>query len=149
MVSSSRACRNACSLTTPCRQAARPCPAALLHPQGIATTRAGCCVTSDSRVLRDPLYDGSAAAERCATVLRLAPTFLRFGSFEVCKLADKQTGAARSCGPTKVHVPAAVLDATCSHGDAGKSMQWLCCSTGGARAAEMQCHALPSSFLHQ
>lgn len=65
-----------------------------LHLQGIATTRAGCCVTSDTRVVRDLLYTGQPVQERCSVVLRIAPTFLRFGSFEICKLADKTTGPA-------------------------------------------------------
>jgi hypothetical protein len=67
--------------------------------QGIATTRAGCIISSDTRVVRDPLYNGNPSAERCATVLRIAPSFLRFGSFEICKTADKQTGVLISFHP--------------------------------------------------
>lgn len=29
-----------------------------MHCLGIPTTRAGTCVTSDTRIVRDPLYDG-------------------------------------------------------------------------------------------
>ena len=56
-------------------------------------------MTSDTRVVRDPLYSGEPIAERCCTVLRLAPTFLRFGSFEIFKLADKNTGHCRANFP--------------------------------------------------
>jgi uncharacterized protein YdiU (UPF0061 family) len=34
------------------------------------------------QVVRDIHYDGNARPESCAIVLRLSPTFLRFGSFE-------------------------------------------------------------------
>ncbi|XP_069119785.1 protein adenylyltransferase SelO, mitochondrial-like [Argopecten irradians] len=59
---------------------------------GIPTTRAGTCVTSDSRVIRDIFYDGHPIRERCTIVLRIAPTFLRFGSFEIFKPLDPETG---------------------------------------------------------
>lgn len=132
---------------------------------GIPTTRAASLVTSDSRVERDPLYDGRAvmvrarlscwwlvvggggegggerngrdpalcaagspafaslthllhhrllrplssplpsahtapppppppSQERASVVSRVAPTFLRFGSFEICKPPDASTGRA-------------------------------------------------------
>nr|XP_023671011.1 selenoprotein O isoform X2 [Paramormyrops kingsleyae] len=59
---------------------------------GIPTTRAGSLVTSDLHVLRDVFYDGRARRERCSVVLRIAPTFIRFGSFEIFKPADEFTG---------------------------------------------------------
>ncbi|XP_048731129.2 protein adenylyltransferase SelO, mitochondrial-like [Ostrea edulis] len=63
-----------------------------IHNLGIPTTRAGTCVTSDSRVVRDIFYDGNPIQERCSIVLRIAPTFLRFGSFEIFKPTDSETG---------------------------------------------------------
>lgn len=59
---------------------------------GVPTTRAGSVVTSDSRVQRDIYYSGHPRLERCSVVLRIAPTFLRFGSFEIFKQADEFTG---------------------------------------------------------
>ncbi|GFH09159.1 uncharacterized protein HaLaN_04255, partial [Haematococcus lacustris] len=50
---------------------------------GIPTTRAATCVTSDTRIVRDPLYNGNAIRERATVVSRVAPTFLRFGSFQI------------------------------------------------------------------
>ncbi len=41
---------------------------------GVPTTRAATLVVSDTTVLRDPMYDGNLIRERCAVVLRLAPT---------------------------------------------------------------------------
>uniref|UniRef100_U3K503 Selenoprotein O n=2 Tax=Ficedula albicollis TaxID=59894 RepID=U3K503_FICAL len=67
------------------------CSEAMFH-LGIPTTRAGTCVTSDSTVLRDVFYDGNPKHERCTVVLRIASTFIRFGSFEIFKPPDEYTG---------------------------------------------------------
>ncbi|GFR47232.1 hypothetical protein Agub_g8916, partial [Astrephomene gubernaculifera] len=67
------------------------CSEAMYH-LGIPTTRAGSCVTSDSRVVRDVHYSGNPILERCTVVSRIAPTFLRFGSFEIFKPVDPMTG---------------------------------------------------------
>eukprot|EP00921_Rhytidocystis_pertsovi_P020676 GHVQ01032981.1.p1 GENE.GHVQ01032981.1~~GHVQ01032981.1.p1 ORF type:complete len:879 (+),score=122.54 GHVQ01032981.1:310-2946(+) len=65
---------------------------------GIPTTRAGSCITSDTTVLRDINYDGHAKPEKASVVLRIARTFLRFGSFEIWKPTDPRTGRA---GPSE------------------------------------------------
>uniref|UniRef100_W5LL81 Selenoprotein O n=2 Tax=Astyanax mexicanus TaxID=7994 RepID=W5LL81_ASTMX len=67
---------------------------------GVPTTRAGSVVTSDSRVMRDVFYSGSPKMERCSVVLRIAPTFIRFGSFEIFKQMDEFTGRQ---GPSYGH----------------------------------------------
>jgi serine/tyrosine/threonine adenylyltransferase len=59
---------------------------------GIPTTRATSLVVSDSTVERDKFYNGDVIDEKCAVVMRVAPTFMRFGSFEIFKHTDKQTG---------------------------------------------------------
>lgn len=61
---------------------------------GVPTTRAAACVTSSSTVPRDVLYNGNAREEQCAVVSRVSRTFLRFGSFEICRPRDAQTGRA-------------------------------------------------------
>lgn len=63
-----------------------------MHHLGVPTTRAGTLVTSDSRVMRDQFYNGNPTNERCSVVLRIAPTFIRFGSFEICRSTDRFTG---------------------------------------------------------
>lgn len=63
-----------------------------MHFLGVPTTRAGACITSDSEVVRDIFYDGHPIKEKCTIVLRIAPTFLRFGSFEIFKTMDQATG---------------------------------------------------------
>ena len=62
---------------------------------GVPTTRAASLVVSEeSKVMRDKLYDGNAKAEKCAVVLRVAPTFMRFGSFEIFLPQDLRTQRA-------------------------------------------------------
>lgn len=65
-----------------------------MHHLGIPTSRASSLVVSDSKVQRDPLYTGDVIWEPCAVVMRVAPTFFRFGSFETFKERDKMSGMA-------------------------------------------------------
>jgi serine/tyrosine/threonine adenylyltransferase len=57
-----------------------------MHHLGVPTTRALSLVGTGDAVLRDMFYDGNAENEPGAIVCRVAPTFLRFGHFEM--LAD-------------------------------------------------------------
>lgn len=50
---------------------------------GIPTTRALSLSLSGEQVVRDMLYDGNAAYEKGAVMMRTAPSFLRFGHFEL------------------------------------------------------------------
>ncbi|WP_439151357.1 protein adenylyltransferase SelO [Winogradskyella sp.] len=54
-----------------------------MHHLGIPTTRALSLMLSGDDVLRDMLYDGNADYEKGAIVCRVAPTFIRFGNFEL------------------------------------------------------------------
>ena len=54
-----------------------------MHHLGVPTTRALSLVTTGQPVMRDMLYDGNPADEPGAVVCRVAPSFLRFGSFEL------------------------------------------------------------------
>lgn len=55
-----------------------------MHHLGVPTTRAASLVVSDqTQVKRDKLYTGNVELEKCCVVMRVAPTFMRFGSFEV------------------------------------------------------------------
>ncbi|RYZ55877.1 MAG: YdiU family protein [Sphingobacteriales bacterium] len=54
-----------------------------MHYLGIPTTRALSLVATGDDVLRDMFYDGNAANEPGAIVCRVAPSFLRFGSYEL------------------------------------------------------------------
>jgi serine/tyrosine/threonine adenylyltransferase len=50
---------------------------------GIPTTRALSLVDTGERVVRDMFYDGRPSAEPGAVVCRVAPSFVRFGNFEL------------------------------------------------------------------
>lgn len=58
------------------------CSEAMYH-LGIPTTRALALVGTGEGVMRDMFYDGHPADEPGAVVTRLAPTFVRFGNFEI------------------------------------------------------------------
>ncbi len=54
-----------------------------MHHLGIPTTRALSLVATGEEVVRDMFYDGHPVAEPGAIVCRVAPSFLRFGHFEL------------------------------------------------------------------
>lgn len=54
-----------------------------MHHLGVPTTRALSLVTTGDAVLRDMFYDGRAEEEPGAVVCRVAPSFTRFGHFEL------------------------------------------------------------------
>jgi len=54
-----------------------------MHHLGVPTTRALCLVGSGEAVVRDMFYDGHPRPEPGALVCRVAPSFLRFGSYEL------------------------------------------------------------------
>jgi uncharacterized protein YdiU (UPF0061 family) len=58
------------------------CSEAMQH-LGVPTTRALSLVETGEPVLRDMFYDGHAAPEPGAIVCRVAPSFIRFGNFEL------------------------------------------------------------------
>jgi len=58
------------------------CSEAMFH-LGVATTRALSLVSTGEKVWRDMFYDGRPQQEPGAIVCRVAPSFLRFGSYEI------------------------------------------------------------------
>lgn len=54
-----------------------------MHHLGVPTSRALCLIASGEMVERDPFYDGHPKDEPGAVVCRVAPSFLRFGNFEL------------------------------------------------------------------
>ena len=54
-----------------------------MHHLGVPTTRALSLVATGEEVVRDMFYDGHPQAEPGAVVCRVAPTFIRFGNFEI------------------------------------------------------------------
>ena len=67
------------------------CSEAMYH-LGVPTTRALSLALTGDQVLRDVLYNGNPAYEKGAVVCRVAPSFLRFGNFEIFSARqDKKT----------------------------------------------------------
>jgi serine/tyrosine/threonine adenylyltransferase len=54
-----------------------------MHHLGVPTTRALSLVGTGESVVRDMFYDGRPRAEPGAVVCRVAPSFIRFGNFEI------------------------------------------------------------------
>lgn len=84
-----------------------------MHSLGVPTTRAGTVVTSDSKIVRDVFYTGRPEAEQCSVITRMAPTFLRFGSFEIFKTKDPTTGRSGP-SPGNTDLLNQLVDYTCN-----------------------------------
>jgi uncharacterized protein YdiU (UPF0061 family) len=54
-----------------------------MHHLGVPTTRALSLVATGEEVIRDMFYNGNPKAEPGAVVCRVAPSFIRFGNFEL------------------------------------------------------------------
>ena len=61
-----------------------------MHALGVPTTRALSLVASGEPVVRDMFYDGHPEAEPGAIVCRVAPSFVRFGNFEIHAALEEQ-----------------------------------------------------------
>ncbi len=60
-----------------------------MHHLGVPTTRALSLVATGEGVERDMFYDGHPRVEPGAVVCRVAPSFLRFGSFEILRASEE------------------------------------------------------------
>ncbi len=54
-----------------------------MHHLGVPTTRSLSLSLSGDQVMRDMLYDGNPEYEKGAIVCRVAPSFIRFGNFQI------------------------------------------------------------------
>ena len=59
-----------------------------MHYLGVPTTRSLSLILTGDEVLRDVMYNGNPAYEKGAVVCRVAPSFIRFGSFEIFAARD-------------------------------------------------------------
>ncbi len=59
-----------------------------MHNLGVPTTRSLSLMLTGDAVLRDVLYNGNPAYEKGAVICRVAPSFIRFGNFQI--LAARQ-----------------------------------------------------------
>ena len=60
-----------------------------MHHLGIATTRALSLTSTGATVVRDMFYDGNPEPEPGAVVCRVAPSFVRFGNFQILVAHDE------------------------------------------------------------
>ena len=58
------------------------CSEAMYH-LGVPTTRSLSLMLTGDQVLRDIMYNGNAAYEKGAVICRVAPSFIRFGNFQI------------------------------------------------------------------
>ncbi|MEQ1565619.1 MAG: protein adenylyltransferase SelO [Myxococcota bacterium] len=115
------------------------CSEAMAH-LGVPTTRALSLVTTGEGVVRDMLYDGHPRVEPGAVVCRVAPSFLRFGSYEI--------HAARGDVDTLGRLVDHTLAAHYPHLGTGRGavVAWL--AEVGVRSAKLVAEWMRVGFVH-
>jgi len=112
-----------------------------MHHLRVPTTRALSLVSTGEMVLRDMMYDGNQAQEPGAIVCRVAPSFIRFGSFQIhSAMGDIPTLKSLLEHTVKHHFPE--HDVTTDHG----RVQWL--SHVAEQTALMISHWMRVGFVH-
>ncbi|EDM78136.1 hypothetical protein PPSIR1_34502 [Plesiocystis pacifica SIR-1] len=109
-----------------------------MHHLGVPTTRALSLVRTGDEVRRDMFYDGNAELEPGAVVCRVAPSFVRFGNFELF--------AARKDHETLRRLADYVIAEHFPELDAGDYAAWF--GIVAERTAEMICHWMRVGFVH-
>ena len=118
------------------------CSEAMYH-LGVPTTRALSLVTTGDSVVRDMFYNGNAAPEPGAIVCRVAPSFIRFGNFEILAARDDLALLAQLVDFTIARdFPqlAGIADTT------ARRVAWF--STVCERTAHMIVHWMRVGFVH-
>ena len=93
-----------------------------MHHLGVPTTRALSLVLTGEQVVRDMFYDGNPRLEPGAIVCRVAPSFIRFGNFE---LPASRGDLAAPQSADRLHDPPRLSRSSLSGGEPARS--------GGAR----------------
>lgn len=113
-----------------------------MHALGVPTTRALSLVSTGDQILRDMFYDGNAAYEPGAIVCRAAPSFIRFGHFEiVSNQKDKELLKRLVDYTISTHFPE--LGSVDEEGTYLKWFQEVC-----RRTADMIVHWTRVGFVH-
>jgi uncharacterized protein YdiU (UPF0061 family) len=115
------------------------CSEAMFH-LGVPTTRALCLIGTGEPVLRDMFYDGHPREEPGAVICRMAPSFLRFGNFEIlASRGDLDTARALADYTLRRHYPG------CGTGPEGYAafFEEVC-----RRTALMIAHWMRVGFVH-
>jgi uncharacterized protein YdiU (UPF0061 family) len=112
-----------------------------MHHLGIPTTRALALVATGEDVVRDLLYDGNARPEPGAVVCRVAPSFLRFGNFELFA-AREETALLEQLGAHTLRTHFPELGAPSPEAYAGMLAE-VC-----RRTAELMAGWMAKGFVH-
>ena len=116
------------------------CSEAMYH-LGVPTTRALTLALTGDEVMRDMLYDGNRAYEQGAIVGRVAPSFIRFGSFQIHSASgDTETLKVLVEHTVRTHFPSHSTNT-----DAGL-LAWLC--QIAEDTALMIAHWMRVGFVH-
>lgn len=78
------------------------CSEAMFH-LGVPTTRALSLISTGEMVVRDMFYDGRPKEEMGAVVCRVAPSFIRFGNFEILAAQGDHKTLSELCDFTIKH----------------------------------------------
>ena len=121
------------------------CSEAMFH-LGVPTTRALSLTTTGDRVMRDMFYDGNPEWERGAVVCRVAPSFIRFGNFELPMSRD-DTDLLRALADHTIslHFPD-IADGRNSGFTTDDYVEWF--SEVARRTADMIVHWQRVGFVH-
>ncbi len=116
------------------------CSEAMFH-LGVPTTRALSLTLTGDLVERDMLYDGNPDDEPGAVVCRIAPAFIRFGSFEILAASNEQDNLRRLVDYTiETHF------SRLGKPSAESYRQWF--KVIAERTAEMIVHWMRVGFVH-
>lgn len=74
-----------------------------MHHLGVPTTRALSVIETGEQVMRDMFYDGNPRLEPGAVVCRAAPSFIRFGNFEILAARQDHQGLQQLADYTLRH----------------------------------------------
>jgi uncharacterized protein YdiU (UPF0061 family) len=123
-----------------------------MHHLGVPTTRALSLVVTGEPVLRDMFYDGNARPEPGAVVCRVAPSFLRFGSYELPSSRDDLALLARLVDFTIArdfpHLAPAASDADAGSAEATAVRRAAWFGEICERTATLMVHWMRVGFVH-
>jgi uncharacterized protein YdiU (UPF0061 family) len=112
-----------------------------MHHLGVPTTRALSLCTTGESVVRDMFYDGRPRPEPGAIATRVAPSFLRFGNFEILAAREDTPLLQKLADYTiRTHFPELGAPATDTY------LRWF--EEVCARTARMVTHWMRVGFVH-
>lgn len=117
-----------------------------MHHLGVPTTRALCLVATGEEVVRDMFYDGHPRPEPGAVVCRVAPSFIRFGNFELPASRGDVTLLTQLIDFTiRRDFPELIL---ANGGDGGEALRAAWFAEVCERTARMIAHWMRVGFVH-